>query len=161
MHTLIRPLQSSDLAPLAEIVRDSLLACDELDLQDLSAEDMAHWQEEILYLLTHPPAAQLVSLVATQAGVLQGVAQLNNDGEINVLLVAPAWQDQGIGAALLQEIALHGHCAQLAQLQVHSTHTAYGFFYRYGFRPGSREFNEWLIADLHQWKFNHEQHLTH
>ena len=72
--------------------------------------------------------------VALLDGEIAGFADLQADGYIDHFFCHHAHQGQGVGRALMQQIAQAADAAGLARLYSHVSLTARPFFERYGFR---------------------------
>ncbi|SMF24995.1 GNAT family N-acetyltransferase [Pseudogulbenkiania subflava] len=66
-------------------------------------------------------------------GVLAGFAWLSDDGEVDMLYVAPHAAGQGVASRLIAELERVAQQAGLSELSVYASHTARPVFERAGF----------------------------
>ena len=78
--------------------------------------------------------------VAERAGDIVGFAELESDGHVDMVYVAPEAARRGVASALYQALEGHARAAGLARLFVEASETALPFFIRMGFEnPRRRE----------------------
>lgn len=76
--------------------------------------------------------------VAARAGDLVGFAELESDGHVDMVYVAPKAARQGVATALYETLEAYARDAGLTRLFVETSETALPFFARMGFGHAQR-----------------------
>jgi GNAT superfamily N-acetyltransferase/quinol monooxygenase YgiN len=130
--TAIRPYRHADAADTLAIF---LAAVTETAAADYSPEQIQAWaRPEARELSTwHVAMQERKSYVVTVNGSPVGFSDMNSQGHIDMLFVAPRHQRQGVARQLIGYVEAHARQMQMAELTADVSITARPFFERCGF----------------------------
>jgi len=129
---VIRPYGHEDAADTLAIF---LAAVMETAAADYSPEQILAWaRPECRDLATwHSVMLERNSFVATVAGAAAGFSDVDSDGHIDMMFVAPRFLRQGVARQLLAHVEASARAQQATELTADVSITARQFFERHGF----------------------------
>lgn len=129
---VIRPYGYADAADTLAVF---LAAVIETAAADYSPEQIQAWaRPEARDLSTwHAAMKERNSYVATVDGVPAGFSDVDADGYIDMMFVAPRYLRQGVARQLIGHVEAHARQEQLTELTADVSITARPFFERFGF----------------------------
>ncbi len=129
MTTIIRPARADDAEAVSDVIVSALRHS---NARDYPPEVIARVERSF----TPQAVGRLMSgrtmVVAEQNGIIVGTASLEGT-VVRTVFVAPAYQGQGIGTALMAEIERLARLRDVDTLRVPSSLTARAFYERLGF----------------------------
>lgn len=147
----LRRYRPDDAALLAELLRESV---NRLGPDDYHPDQVAAWAARL------PDAAAMALRcidgrsvwVAEVAGSqLLGFTDLEPDGHIDMLYVAPMAKGQGVAAALTDALIAHARAAGHTQLHVEASEAARRFYEKMGFTTRHRRDMDLGGVAIHNW----------
>lgn len=142
---MVRRYVPADAAGIAQVFHASVhgLACanyapEQLDAWSPAPRDAAWYQAR---------AGTRAAWVAERGGEIVGFAELEPDGHVDMVYVAPAAARQGVATALYEALEAQARESGFARLFVEASETALPFFIRMGFgSPQRRDFQRNGVA---------------
>ena len=125
----IRMANQADAAAISAMVVTTLRQTHAAECRPAVIEALAagfSWEK------TSAGMARRKTLVAVMHGAIIGTAGLDA-AKVQAVFVAPAWQRQGVGSALMDEIEHLASCAQCSQVALWSSLTARDFYAKRGY----------------------------
>lgn len=145
MAVVVRPFADSDAGGVAAMLR---LSVRDIASRDYAPAQIAAWLERL-------PDAQMLTArcsdgrwcwVAVDDDRVIGFTDLEPDGHIDLLYVAPAGSGRGVAAALTDALIAQSHALALDRLYVEASEAARRFYLKRGFvDTGRRDF---MIGDV-------------
>ncbi len=133
----VRPYSPDDLLRLIELFRSTVRS---VNRRDYTAEQTLAWAPDNIDAdLWSQRLARNRCWVATVDEVPAGFIELGPDGLLDMLYVHHAYQRQGIGRRLLNELQQTAVAYQATELHTRSSLTAVGFFEHFGFTVEAAE----------------------
>lgn len=151
MAWTIRRYQPHDAAGLSVVLKQSVEGLGPLDY---SLDQVAAWAARL------PDAARMaqrcadgraVWVASDDDGRLLGFTDLESDGHIDMLYVAPVAKGQGVAAALSDRLMVHARAAGYARLSVEASEAARRFYSRLGFATLLRREIDLGGTSIHNW----------
>ncbi len=129
---LIRPYKSGDAAKIVTLFYDTVhAAC----AADYTPEQLDAWAPEVPDPdVWHARMAKRHTLVAEEEGEIQGFAELDGNGTLDMLFCRPEVLGRGVGWGLYGKIEEIARGAAMSRIVTDASITARPFFERQGFK---------------------------
>jgi quinol monooxygenase YgiN/ribosomal protein S18 acetylase RimI-like enzyme len=135
---VIRPYAPTDAADTLAIF---LAAVTETAAADYSPEQIQAWARPEARELSawHAAMQKRNSYVATVDGKPAGFSDVDSEGYIDMIFVAPRYLRQGVARQLITHVEAHARIERLTELTADVSITARPFFERYGFTVEAKQ----------------------
>ena len=129
----IRAYVPDDAAPLADLVRASVLELGAFDYAPAQVDAWAARLPDAAAMARRCADGRHVWVAVDDDGNLLGFTDLEGDGHIDMLYVAPQAKGQGVADALTDAVIASARGEQLPRLHVEASEAARRFYLRRGF----------------------------